>query len=218
MISIQQCVTDIVSQTPLLEDALAKKLMNLSALAREIKPQIERMTVKEVQNGSIIMALKRISATLQPSKELSQVFKITPDLVVRSNLIEITIANSDALIGKQKKLIDYAGGTHAAFTTITYGVFETTIIANHAIKEKIITMFRDETILSHIENLSSITIRFPEDIIVIPGVYYQVLKALSWEGIDIVEVVSTYSEFTIILKHQLVDRAFSIIKRLFSNH
>src|SRR3989344_7122431 len=116
MISIQQCVTDIVSQTQLLEDALAKKLMNLSALAREIKPQIERMTVKEVQNGSIIMALKRISATLQPSKELSQVFKITPDLVVRSNLIEITIANSDALIGKQKKLIDYAGGAQAAST------------------------------------------------------------------------------------------------------
>lgn len=217
MISIQQCVTDIISQAPLLEDVLAKKLMNLSALAREIKPQIERMTVKKVQNGSIIMALKRISATLKPAKELSKVFKKTPDLVVRSNLFEITIANSDSLISKQRKLIEYAGSTHGTFTTITSGVFETTIVASHAIKEKIIILFRDERILSHIENLSSITIRFPEDIIEIPGVYYQVLKALAWEKIDIIEVVSTYSEFTIILKHHLVDRAFSIIKRLFSN-
>jgi hypothetical protein len=49
----------------------------------------------------------------------------------------------------------------------------------------------------------------------IPGIYSYLLKALAWEGINVVEVVSTLNEFTIVLEEGMIDDAFSIIKRLF---
>ena len=46
----------------------------------------------------------------------------------------------------------------------------------------------------------------------IPGVLYFILKILAWEGINITECVSTFTELTIILDNKDIDRAFSIIK------
>jgi hypothetical protein len=127
----------------------------------------------------------------------------------------MTIVNSETLIEKQKKLLEYASIKHSYFATITHGVFETTIIASHEVKDIIHKLYKGEKIISKIDNLSSITVKFPQDIIQIPGVYYMVLKALAWEGIDFTEIVSTYSEVTIVMKHEYVDRAFSLIKNLF---
>jgi len=76
-------------------------------------------------------------------------------------------------------------------------------------------LYKDEKIISEIADLSSITVKFPVDIINTSGVYYTILKILAWENIDITEVVSTYSEITIILKKDYVERAFGLIKGLF---
>ncbi len=216
MITVPEVVEQIIRKTPFLEQALSENLINLSSLARKIKPEVEELTFKEVQEGSIIMALKRLTDKIQPKEVQSMIFKKTPDLIVRSNLFEITVTNSNTLIEKQKKLLEYASIKHSYFATITHGVFETTIIASEEVKEAIQDLYKDENIISEIHNLSSITIRYPEEIIETPGVYYSVLKVLAWENIPFTEVVSTYSEYTLVLRNEFVDRAFTLIKTLFS--
>jgi len=47
-----------------------------------------------------------------------------------------------------------------------------------------------------------------------PGLYYYIFKKLAWDGINILEVVSTSNEFTILLKDEDIDKAFSVIKHL----
>ena len=47
----------------------------------------------------------------------------------------------------------------------------------------------------------------------IAGYYYYILKMIAWEGINIVEILSTTNEFSIILADSDVDRAFSTIQR-----
>ena len=61
MITIPEIVEKIVKGSPFLEEGLNKKIVNLSALARIIKPQIETALYKKIENGAIIMALKRLS-------------------------------------------------------------------------------------------------------------------------------------------------------------
>ncbi|MBI3366167.1 hypothetical protein HY041_00875 [Candidatus Roizmanbacteria bacterium] len=39
------------------------------------------------------------------------------------------------------------------------------------------------------------------------------LKSLAWMGINVIEVVSSYTELTIVLENKDVDRAFSVLKR-----
>ena len=64
------------------------------------------------------------------------------------------------------------------------------------------------------ENLSSITIKLPVDNVKIPGIYYFIFQRLSWEGVNIREVISTSNEFTILMNEDDVDIAFKVIKNL----
>ena len=66
----------------------------------------------------------------------------------------------------------------------------------------------------HLENLSSITVKLPQDNISVPGVYYYIFQKLAWEGIVIHEVISTTNEFTIIVSDEQIDVAFKVVKDL----
>lgn len=216
MITIPEVVENIVKKSLFLEEALIRRIVNLSALSRLIKPEVERNVMKEVQEGAIIMALNRLSKRLQGRQEKQQkLFKSIPDLMVRSNLIEVTFYNSEFLIHKLKKLLGEVHLRQSYFITYTQGIFETTVIVSKELKKRILTIFKGEEIIAQFENLSSITVQLPKGTAFIPGAYNFILKSLAWEGINVVEVVSTFNEFTIVLEDKDIDLAFSIIKRLF---
>jgi hypothetical protein len=215
MVTIPEAVENIIKKSLFLEEALSIGIINISALARSIKPKVEREVMKEVQEGAIIMALNRFSQKLRKKAgEQEKIFRSTPDLMVRSNLIEITYSNSELLVQKQKKLLDQLSGKQY-FLTLTQGINETTIIASKELEAKILKIFKEEKIISRIDNLSSITVLLPLGTASIPGAYNYILKSLAWEGINVVEVVSTFNELTIILEDKNIDFSFSILKRLF---
>lgn len=216
MITIPEVVRKIIGKTPFLEESLNEGIINLSALARIIRPEIETELYKKVKNGAIIMALKRLSNQLSNKIDIAKVFKNSPDIIVRSNLIEFTLINSQSLITKHQKLLEAINSQKEYFGTITEGVFETTIIASTELKTSIEKIYQDEKVIFRFNNLSSITIRLSEENINTPGVYYFILKPLAWEGINIIEVVSTSHEITLILEAKNVDRAFTILKNLFN--
>ena len=216
MITISEIVEKIIRKTPFLEESLNKKIINLSALARIIKPEIEKELYKEIKEGAIVMALKRLSNRLSKKIDIAAVFKNSPDIIVRSNLIEYTLINSQTLISKHQKLLDIINSQKEFFGTITEGVFETTIIASSELKSSLEKIYQNEKVIFNLNNLSSITIKLPDENINTPGIYYFLLKPLTWEGINIIEVVSTSHEITLILEANNVDRAFTILKNLFN--
>lgn len=216
MITIPDTVENIIKKSPFLAESLSQGIINISALARKIKPQVENEVMKEIQVGAIVMALNRLSQRVQvKTTEGKKLFSSAPDLMVRSNLIEITFVNSEFLLQNQKLLLERLDNRRNYFLTFTQGIFETTIIAGKELKPEIIAIFKDERIISQFDDLSAITVLLPPTTALIPGAYNFILKSLAWESINIIEVVSTFNEFTMILKSIESDRAFSIIKRLF---
>ena len=57
-------------------------------------------------------------------------------------------------------------------------------------------------------------VKLPVDNVKIPGIYYFIFQRLSWEGVNIREVISTSNEFTILMNEDDVDIAFKVIKNL----
>ncbi len=212
MITVPEATEKIIKRSPFLEEALQQKIVNLSALARLIKREVEEETMKKVKEGAILMALKRLSIKIKSKYPSKAVFTISPDMIVRSNLIEFTLANSNFHFNKHRQLLELVEMQKNYFLTVTEGVFETTIIASQELKEKIISILKRENIISSFSHLSSITIKLPEKTATTPGVYYFILKALAWNNINIIEVVSTFTEISMILKDKEVDKAFSILK------
>ena len=216
MITIPETVENIIKKSPFLAESLSQGIINISALARKIKRQVENEVMKEIQIGAIVMALNRLSKRIQvKTTEGKKLFGSAPDLMVRSNLVEITFVNSEFLLQKQRFLLERIDDSRNYFLTFTQGIFETTIIAGKELKPDIIALFKDERIISQFDNLSAITVLLPPGTALIPGAYDFILKSLAWESINIIEVVSTFNEFTMILNSIESDRAFSIINRLF---
>lgn len=214
MITISQLLEKLIKQKPFVESALVEGLVNISALARQLKPEIEKVLKKEVTEASIIMALKRFVDQMDVSmhRKIEKATKGFGDIIVRSNLCDFTYKLSDTLIEKQSILIKKIGKEKDVFFTISRGVFETTIVISNQYADEVKEIYKEETLIASSNFISSITLRLPKNNTIIPGLYYHIFKQIAWEGISILEAVSTTNELSIILNDSDVDRAFSVLK------
>ncbi len=216
MRTIAEALSGIIRRSPYLEEALGLGLLNHSALARYLKPDVEREVMKKVKDGALIVALNRLAHSLKVREGRPRgLFRKAPDLIVRLNLFEVTTANSDSLAQKQRKLLESLNPRTPFFVTFTRGINETTTIASRELRDRVLAAYKGETIVSQIGGLASVTVMLPKGTALIPGVYSYILKALAWEGLNVVEVVSTLNEFTVILEDKKIEAAFAVIKRLF---
>lgn len=217
MKSIATVVEHIVQESPFLKELVSLDVVNLSGLARQIKSAVEEATHKEVSEGSILVALKRLTKKIQTDNQLSSTFfTMHPEITVRSNLFEVTVKNSPTFIDKQKKLLLFANRQQSHFLTFTFGPFETTTVGSNQILDMTMSLYAGEQVVSTIENVAIISIKFPTSIVDSPFLYYSILRTLAWSGISIVEMISTYSELVLVLNQQDIELAFSLIRKLFT--
>jgi len=214
MIATASVVETLVRESPLLEEGLATGVLNLSALARRMRPEVERALRREVSDAAVMMALKRLAPRVEArDRAVVKLLRQMRDLTVRSNLVEFTFRSSPTLLERQRDLLQAIAKEQDAFLTATQGMFEVTLIASARLQDRIESVFRSERLVSRLGDLSAIVIPLPPKSVKTPGVHYTLLKQLAFHDLNVVEVVSTYSELTIVLAKEEVDRAFSILKR-----
>ncbi|PDH43849.1 MAG: aspartate kinase [Flavobacteriales bacterium MED-G22] len=216
MRTIASEVTAFIKTKPFLSTALSQGIINLTSLAREIQPEIEQNLRKPAKSGAIVMALKRISDNLEfiSTHKIVNVLKNLGDITVRSSLVDYSFANSDSLLYSQAKLLTSIEDRKDIFYTSSRGVSESNIIVSANISELVAKLFVNEVCNTKLENLSSITVQLPKENIAIPGIYYFIFQRLSWEGVNLNEVISTSNEFTILMDESQVNTAFEVIKNL----
>jgi|TARA_B110000444_G_scaffold183202_1_gene172152 hypothetical protein len=217
MKTIASTVAAYVKTKPYLSAALSDGIINLTSLARQIKPQIESSLRKSVNQGAIVMSLKRVSDEAEFTKDSSKilgVLKNMGDITVRSSLVDYSFSVSESLLLNQGNLLKEIENKKEVFYTSSRGVAESNIIVSQNIAHMVDDLFMKELCLSKVENLSSITIKLPIENVTIPGVYYFIFQRLSWEGINVYEVISTSNEFTILIHEDQVNIAFEEIKNL----
>lgn len=216
MKTIAATVAEYIKTKPYLSSALSEGIINLTSLARTIQKDIEERTKKPVKSGAIVMALKRISDTADfiQTKKIIKVLKNLGDITVRSSLVDYSFLISETLLSAQTNLLKTIQEQKEVFYTSSRGVSESNIIVSQNIAPLVDDLFKSETCFSKTENLSSITVKLPSENVTIPGIYYFIFQRLSWEGVNINEVISTSNEFTILMHEEQVDIAFSVIKNL----
>lgn len=215
MMTVPETAKIIIKRSRYLTEAMSKGFINNSSLARYMKPEIEEMLLKKINDSSIIMALARLQKNLKPQSKYKNIFKTKPTIIIRSNLFEINFINSATLIFRYTQILNL-NQEQKFFLTFSKGISESTIIASNEIIKQIKKLTENEKIISEFSNLSSITIHLPKQSVNTPGIFYFFLKSLAWEGVNIIEIVSTVSEFTLIFEDKDVNKAFSILKSLFN--
>ena len=213
MKTIQQAVGSIINKTPFIEEALYDKLINVSALARVIQPEVEKMLRKDVKSGAIMMAINRISPSnvLRVRKNIRKMALSSGDFIVRSDLSDFTFKNSANLIEKITLFLNEIDSQNDVFFTVSQGVFETNIVASSSLNEQIERIFDNEEKLWFMSDLASVTIKLPKTNMEQSGIYYFILKQLAWANISVQEVISSTHEMTIVVKEADINTTFSIL-------
>lgn len=213
MISIPTAVETVIKKRPFLEGALVEGLINLSALARQLKPEIEEIVGKEVNDSAVIMALNRLVPRLESTmaERAQSVVENIGDITVRSNLADYTFLNSSTLHHTQAQLMEKINEMKNIFCTFSQGIYETTLVVSESLTDTIEELFTEEKMISKNSKLSLITVKLPSDNTLYPGVYYYLFKELAWDNINLVEVISTTNEFTIVVSDKDIHRAFAVL-------
>jgi len=216
MLTIAQIVEKEIRQRPFLEEVMTEGLVNLSALARLIRPEIERTLGREIKEGAILMALKRYNSPFSPFlnvKLMNSLNKIG-EITVRSQLSDFTYKNSDRIVEKQKSLLLLIEDKRECFYTFSQGIYETTMVISSSMSDDLENLFKDEKLVSKIDKLSSVTLRLPENNTKLIGLYYFILKKIAYHKVNIIELISTTNEFTLVVDEQDAALTFNVLKQL----
>lgn len=216
MLSVAQVVEDIVKHKPYLSESLAMGLINISALARQIKSEVEAVLKKEVNPGAIVMALNRLAPYFQVREQvqLNKLLNNMGDIILRSNLCDYTFKNSNTLLECHIRVLKNISQKEEVFYTMVQGVFETNLVVSDTMEAAIDNYFKEEQCIFKQSGLSSVTLKLPKGNILQPGFYYSIMKELSWEGINLTEVISSTNEFTVVVDNSLIDKTFVVLKNI----
>jgi len=195
-----QLVKKYILNNPFLIDFLKRDLINITSFAREILPQILKENSKATIE-SISIAIKRLDLRNQNliSLDLEKVIKNT-QINLRDDVVLICINDS-------KDIPNSLNFKKSDLFYVNQGSNEITII----IDKKNIDLIKVEEIYEK-NNLSAISLK--GDYRNCPGFVYTFLSKIALIGINIVDMISTHSQFTFIVEEKDSLKVYELFRKI----
>ncbi len=214
--TVAEAVRHYIKTHPFVEEGLTDGIINYAGLARRMLPVIQDRCPQPVKEGAIIMALKRLSPGYyyQVSAGIRKFLHRLGQFTVRYGIIDYTYQNSPSLLGRQEDVFRHVASHTGLFYSFSQGLTESTIVASKELHDQIDSLFSGEQLLAHKDNLAALTIMLPKDNTEISGIYYFIFKELAWQNINVVEVISTTNEITLVVNERDVEESFRLVRRL----
>jgi len=203
MRTIKDICFQIIDDDPDLKEIFLSPHVNISSLAKEIKPKVEEILFKKVNLISIILSLKRIKEKINLKK--IKIYKSLPDILIKNNVIEV-IFDIDFRVKTHIDFIEKIVKNSYAFVREEN---EVTVIFDKLKWKSIKIKTQPKKI---IDNLDMIHIILPEESIYIPGLYYQFLRAIKSKEISLVEIFSSYSQLSFVVFQKDTEAVIKIIR------
>lgn len=209
--SISKTVQTLIDEDLSLQDALQRDYGNYSAIARMLMPKVKDAVNHDVNLESVITSVKRAKANYTILQG-----KITR--VVAGSVLNIRTDMAKVSIDKTKKNLEKIRKTLASFSgeflQIIEGNSVVTLISDLNSFNKISSIFAKSDVIDQKQNLATVIIRSPDEIIYTPGCVQAFYNAVSRRHINIEETMSCYTETIIVLAMEDVSKAFAALTEL----
>jgi len=213
MLKISDALGTIVNVNNFLKAGLSHRLFNLSQLARYLKPLVEARLKKEVKESAILMGLSRMQRDFEKTHNFNEEFVIEK-ISVQANLFTATFSKTGKI---HKQVNDFYKWIqkYKGFISISESTKEITIIVELGFLERMPEFIKEDPIFIK-KNITGVGVQFDPEYTKSPGFLYMVLQKTSLQGVNIIEVFSTYTEFMIFVDHEdtklTFDTLFSCFK------
>ena len=209
--SISKTVQNLIDEDLSLQDALQRDYGNYSAIARMLMPKVKEAVNHDVNLESVITSVKRAEANYTILQG-----KITR--VVAGSVLNIRTDMAKVSVDKTKKNLEKIRKSLATFSGEFLQVIEgnsvVTLISDLNSFNKISSIFTKNAVIDQKQNLATVIIRSPDEIIDTPGCVQAFYNAVSRRHINIEETMSCYTETIIVLAMEDVSKAFAALTDL----
>ena len=208
--SISKIVKAIIDEEPAVQDALERGYANISAIARMLKPSVEKTLKRKVTLEALITSVKRVKFDYKPSREY---LKIIAGSVIslRTDVAKVSLERTRRTLETTRRIL---AGLTGAFLQVLEGITAITLIMDDGVFDRVCSMFKREDILDEKRNLAAIIVQSPYEIVETPGCVVAFYNPISRAQINIEEAVSCYTETIILLRTEDAGRALSILTGL----
>jgi len=213
--SINGTVKDIISKDISFQDSLHRGYCNISALARILKPQVDKILNKKVNIESIVTALKR-SRKIYKIHERRRI-----SLILAGSVISVKTDVAKLSTSKSKNTIEIIAKALRRnadnFISISESILSITLVFDNALLDRVKAMFTYQDILEVESDLAAIIVHSPEGIIKTPGCAIAFYNQLAARHINIEDTVSCYTDTIVLVKMSDVGKAFNALTDLISS-
>ncbi len=214
MVTIAKVVEKLVKQNPSLEISLSKGIISYSKLARYVHGEVEKEFGSKANDAAITVALKRLRERAGHIYEAKKGVYGALELNTSSNLTELTINRSGRMPQIMKSIYEFPELEEGCIMHAVQGNNQTTFVFSTRLERRMWSLLSNEKAISEIKDLAQLSIKFDEKMMRVPGFIVYILKELAWNNINIVEIVSTYTELIVIMKKDDLMNAYRIVQEL----
>ncbi|MCS7136268.1 MAG: hypothetical protein RMJ14_01545 [Nitrososphaerota archaeon] len=209
--SIAQVIRHLIDVDIPLQDSLQRGYANLSAMARFLRPTVERLVGDKVSLDTIVTTLKRLRGayTTIPFSVAYVIAKSTVN--VRTDVARLSLKRSAKLLKVSRNMVSrYQKG----FVQVLEGLSTITLVYDSSLHEKIVSNFLSKDIIYENANMAAIIVKSPKEISSTPGCIATILQQISRRGINVDEIISCYTDTIIVIEPNDVGRAFESLTEL----
>lgn len=212
--SITNAVKEVVSGDLSFQDSLQRDYCNISALARIIKPQVDRMLDKNTSIESIVTALKRSRLDYEvPERPIASILA-SSTISVKTDVAKLSAKKSKKNIERVAKSLTQSVDS---FTSVSESIMSITLVFDDTLLKEVREMFSEDDVLEVEDDLAAIIIHSPEEIIKTPGCAIAFYNQLARRHINIEDTVSCYTDTIVLVRMDQVGKAFNALTDLISN-
>jgi len=209
--SVSKTVQSLIDKDLSLQDALQRDYGNYSAIARLLQPKVKEILGQDVKLESIITSVKRAKANYKLLR--GKITKVVAGSVIniRTDMAKVSVEKTKENLEKIRKTL---AGFSGEFFQVIEGISAVTLIFEQVSFDEICSMFMEKDVLDRKQNLATIIIRSPDEIIDTPGCVLAFYNTVSRRHINIEETMSCFTDTIIVLGMEDVSKAFTALTDL----
>jgi hypothetical protein len=212
MRSITDITRELVRKDEILYEGLRRDLLNLRAAGRQLRPHIEKIKMEKIGLETIVVSLSRIQGELIKCEPIKPEVRLL-DITTQTPLSTITYPKTGLPKSDLTKIRGIIDTNSAKFCTMTEGFKEVTVIVPASLAEQILSKIgaKPSVIKS---NLFAITVHFDSSYFRRPNTLYAILGVLAIDRVNLIEIISTATELSIIVEVDDVQTVSNKLNRL----
>lgn len=208
--SVAQAVRTYIDARPVVRDALAMGIVNLSALTRRIRDETGLGSEE-----AVLVACRRYTPRHAQPDYQAGIRRVLDKskLEVRTRVATLTLHPSWRTFARLEKAMGAMQGRNHP-VHVLHGSESITIITDESLLAEMRETLGGDDVIKEATGLVELNIRSPDSIEGVPGVLAFLASTMAGRGINFVEVVSCYKDNIFIIEEDDLFQAFQVLNGL----